>query len=1040
MTTKAKRLRLRLFLEGVEIPIVSCVTQSFPNAPIQAQIQIPPVPEATKLMPRTLVHVFFEDFHEEGNPLLTNTSLDDSAVRNSPEPTLGDKRNSQQQFLNAGDGTDDADLLFDTSASDIAQDLKNNRFKLLFVGELMGFQYTKNPSSRSIVLQCSDLSNYWDYAYQWNNTGLFGPGIKAIFSGGATNLFTDFLSSKSEQIMRVLLTRSKQYPNLKGLLGGVVHMLEAIGGSYYYKDKIRGQNIFFTTAELRLHITQMIAAIEDDTTSTRLLRHSGYGGMFSRMLGGLGGQVSIRKTINALTKVIFHETYAQTCPYYTPGTEGTISGSKTVPIGDIPKARKYALGADELVQTIRNVKTNLRPDLNTNPELGLPALVRGVRRSFQTSLRKATKRMRGFNRELYRLGEPYSYTRGKYAQAARDLIRATTLINRWNSAKTSSRVLDQIEERLDSAIESLIAITQAEITTTPKNEKIPARLNQQIFRPDIWFSSPPRCNVLFPELYDTLMYQRQFMAEPTRFMLKTNDEFFGEDALFDKWYFAPTASPGVKNKRASLRSVLRNDLLDHELFTGILPVFEKMGEFNVFVSRAGAQRSGLDKVGFAQRTVNFLYFKHRFSSRRMNVEGPFNPWVAAGFPGVIIDKYMNEDALLKRREAANLPTTIDELRSLRGTHFLGNFTGITHQINNAQSVGKTIVQCSYPRQVDESSEFLVPQESRTRTLKRREDSDAVRTTDVASISQPKVLSLGPSFGEIIKVDDVTDKYVRARGGSKELPLYGGDRRNATGDLNTRVPIGTPIVAGDYGEDVIALAGDARRTVTFRAYRVQEIIPRYRQEIVELPAEEFIRPGWYGDIWHPSKIADAYQTFLGTGSITETTEISLPSGASAATQDEELAEAAAEQGQALSQEDPRANALTFLSLDRDASIEQAVDFLVILYSFVRQNGYDVDEFIRTYTWRPIATMLDMFGSADLELDYEGHRVLRGVEGIHSRAFGPYDDLFGLVTPEIQSITGVRRGTESAQRADTRLRKQEKVLELRSALLSNVGILG
>src|SRR5690606_34210146 len=85
-----------------------------------------------------------------------------------------------------------------------AKDTDNSRYKLLFGGEVVGIQWTKNSAQRSLVLQCMDWSNYWDYAYQWGNTGIFGPGIKAVFSGGATNLFTDFLASKGSVIAHIV--------------------------------------------------------------------------------------------------------------------------------------------------------------------------------------------------------------------------------------------------------------------------------------------------------------------------------------------------------------------------------------------------------------------------------------------------------------------------------------------------------------------------------------------------------------------------------------------------------------------------------------------------------------------------------------------------------------------------------------------------------------------------------------------------------------------------------------------------------------------
>ena len=70
----------------------------------------------------------------------------------------------------------------------------------------------------------------------------------------------------------------------------------------------------------------MIIAVEDDPTASRLLAIQGYSGLMNRMLGGMGGQTSIRQSISALQGIIFHETYAQPCPKYIPGTDGTVSG------------------------------------------------------------------------------------------------------------------------------------------------------------------------------------------------------------------------------------------------------------------------------------------------------------------------------------------------------------------------------------------------------------------------------------------------------------------------------------------------------------------------------------------------------------------------------------------------------------------------------------------------------------------------------------------------------------------------------------------
>ncbi len=128
-----------------------------------------------------------------------------------------------------------------------------------------------------------------------------------------------------------------------------------------------------------------------------------------------------------------------------------------------------------------------------------------------------------------------------------------------------------------------------------------------------------------------------------------------------------------------------------------------------------------------------------------------------------------------------------------------------------------------------------------------------------------------------------------------------------------------------------------------------------------------------------------------------------------------------------------------------------------YSQVKLNHYDVHQFIRAYTWRPIATMVDMFGTANLEISDDGE-VLRGREGFHSRAFGEYDDLRQLVGQgegnRPQRILGLdtrdqderddsdspTRDERIAARMDTRKEKRTQVLKYLQNLLSSRGILG
>lgn len=997
------------------MPVIAANIQTAPNSPAVASIQVPPLPEGTEFLPRTLVHLFFHDGYAEQSPLISYRGA--SARKASQDPTL-----YEQGVERALEGED-----ADTEAIDKLREAR--KYRLIFGGEVVGFQWTKSPMNRSLVLQCQDWSNYWDYAYQWNNTDLFGPGLKALFSGGSTNLFTDFLSDEGSVLMQILRQPSPQYPGLKGLLGGIVHLLEAIGGSYYYGKQFAGQNSFFSIAELRLHITQMITTYENDPTAYRLLNADGYDGLFGRTLGNLGSQVSIRQAINSLLPIIFHETYAIPSPMFVPGTGGSINGAFEGPLKKHPLFKASANTASTLAEAVRTMRASIASKAKENQNGGLGPASRVFGAGVQAEVLRAKK-------AGTTLTDPaVKPVAALFQGAAGHLVRARAILPNLSTKFPQAR-LDSVLTEMDRAAEKLEKIPT--FVVKKKGAKaVPARLNSQILRPDVWFSAPPRCNVLFPEQYMQLSYARSFLQEPTRLLLKTNDEFFGEDELFDSFFFAPKALT-VKGNKRNLQALLENDVLDHELFTGILPVFEKMGELNIFSARSGTSDSTLAKVGLAQRTTNFLYFKYRFAARQMSITARFNPYLVPGFPGLVIDKYVDMASLKRRQELLQQygKVTLDADRMM-GTHFLGNFTQVSHSID--QSGGRTEIACSYPRQPTEGVEFLGAVE-KDQTVKKRFDKDALRTTVVASLNPPRIYSLGPNYGNITAVEDVTDTYAWDENGGI-FPVFQGPRRKGTGEPTIYAPVGVAKRAKDYDNpDIVKLVGNPNQVVAFKAYRISEEVPRYRKEVVDIPAEELIRPGWYGDCWHPSKVGEVYQSFFGTGAITDPQQVADPAGASVGVMSQDATDALLEAANGIDYEDPRTTAPAILTLDKGSSIQSSVAFLVQVYSYIRQGGIDVDEFIRAYTWRPIATMVDMFGTSDLAYSKDGATILKGIEGFHSRAFGPYENLFGLVASDIESVLGVKRGSTVAHKFDTRKRKQDAVLAYVQAISFGRAILG
>src|SRR5208283_4341861 len=165
----------------------------------------------------------------------------------------------------------------------------------------------------------------------------------------------------------------------------------------------------------------------------------------------------------------------------------------------------------------------------------------------------------------------------------------------------------------------------------------------------------------------------------------------------------------------------------------------------------------------------------------------------------------------------------------------------------------------------------------------------------------------------------------------------------------------------------------------------------------MPAEDYIRPGWYGNIWTNQEVGAVWNELFSTGAITDPTTVNDSSRSSAGAQSAQLPSP-----DATNADDPAKSAPAVADLQAGCSIRQAVDFLLLTYSYIKQNSIDTDAFIGSYTWRPIATLVDIFGTADLAYDGQGENVIQGFEGFHSRAIGTYNNLFGLVTADIETV--------------------------------------
>ena len=1181
--TYAQRLHLRLFIEGVEIPVVSASVNSQPDTPASCSIQIPFNDYALEFKPRTLVHLFFYDFYR-GTPPAERNFVGGEGITVQQRRDVDPELESVLSELRINEAT----------SEQIQTDLENENYKLLFGGEIVGTQVSKTPTQRAVVLQCMDWSSYWDYSYQYQVSGFSfgGGGIRAAFTGAATSVFNDFLEGSGDIVMRLMDTPPRSYPRMQGtLLSALMHIIEAIGGTYYGRNAVRGVNDFFSLAEMRLHLTQMVGANPfSSRDERRLMRAHGFGSLFRRALSRLGKQVSIRDILNALKKYIFHDIVPITTPHYVPPlTDPALPQFEEVGISEDDETRPIARAATQLKS--RALELKQRQENSTSVaaarrqsrrrgglERELRQLQRIASRAEQRAreLSVASSSSEGFDR-LFRLPN-VSPAFAAAAQAYLSLRDVTTQArgNQFYLANTRQsqqvrRFCDAIVQRMN---EVLASRHRRRINRGTSQPDPPPRLITQVWRPDVWMIAPPRSNVIFPELYSSFTYARNYMQETTRLMLRVHDAFFGSDILFDGFYMAPSRLLGARSGRTPGQGRVGveptdlidapahfiRDLMDHELYTGIIPKFERMSDLNLHAIRGGSTEINGVQVGYAQLAANHIFFKQRFQSRQLSVQGKFNPWFILGFPAVIIDRrYTQEDFgadAYDNQAAARIAEAVaegegevdglpdeqaQEMRELAQqriqeisdailepremTHYLGNAMSLAHSVST-QGGGSTAVQLGYARTTNERTEFLGDSRALGRQSRFRRARNQSVTSTVAWTSQPAIGDRGPRGGEITEVSDVTGEYWRRQSArpagrrgvtntgqrrlryaqGTQLPLWvPGGQINGRRYRGTRVLVGVEQAAQAYGAEVAALVGsigsqqsgfvtrdDGTRTeitVAFNAYRVTETIGVYERTFQNLPPEELVFPPWYGEHWRSARVGGIYSFLFGTGSVVDPVTFQAPAGADTSMlSDPETSDADSRRGDTEGLVDPNFDApavghadhpatggqqygppgepeegdpvtgQTIGQVDGRGSINEAIETLVRTYSRVRFERWDTNEFLRSYTWRPIASLVDLFGTANLEINNDGE-VVRGTEGFHSRAFGDFDDLrqlvrnvegrpsriLGLTTqdpddPRTADQDQAARDAQVAARMDTRREKRVQVLRYLRALLASRGVLG
>lgn len=974
---KAAPLGLRLFLEGVEVPVISANISVAPEQPASASIQIVPTDAGLDFMPRTLVHLF---------------ALDQSGQLGAPAPrNEGGNQVEETSTLNRFEALDE-------------------QYHLAFTGEIIGYQYTKAANGRALVLQCMDLSIYWDTCYQWFAD--YSVGGSALtdksqnFVGAQSGLFNNISGGHRWVISNLLQSKPKSpiWKNASGLLAGIIHLLEAVGGIRPTREAgstegvgYKGINALFTIAELRYNLTGMLGVVENDDTSSKLYASKAFNHWLRNGMSSLGNLITFRDLVKHVNRYIFHGVYPNPTPIYTSGTGSTtvsVSSSIFTDNASGKAALKLATKARDIIAKLYEEvsRTSLTVDLFDARSI-VDDLVLQLRDVKTDDIKKVQTE----------------------ANSAKAEIEAASSLSQVSGEPDTAQILDHLGGEKTSEgytggalshLQKIISDYAKASSRTVKKRTLDVgdRLPSQLIFPETYFMAPPRCNVLFPDQITQLTFSRNYMRETTRLSCQGGMGFVTADRkgakILNRHYFAPSLSD---YKGDTLYATLEHGtqvILPHEVHSGIIPKFEWITAGQQWGARAAKETGRSEevykggKVGYIQRLANFQFYQHRWLSRTMSVQCPYNPYMVIGLPGLVIDK--------------PVPSTkvVTDVESQTGneylpTQFLGKVSTLSHNLD--QNGGLTAISythCRTHRGTDDEFLQSIVRE-KTKKVRRKLTIDVVAlasNTDYGKKRRNTYLVLVDKygnnqltqgvvvkgFGKIIKVKPSGDNVTLTDTQAETLAQSGED---------------TGPAFRTTAED-IGVTETASQTVTVPAfldiqYEVSEGTKEF--ERVDTSVEDALMPSWYSSVWHKKNISEkVYLPILGTRAIIDDTE-SYGSGLETLVKKGGYSESGTPQrtdsGITVSESEVTSVGgkveVTRLDIPTE-SIEAAVDGLAKLYGILREKELDVHEFIMSYIRRPIANMVEVLGSQNLTFtDGSVTDTNTMTEGFHSRAFGDYN---------------------------------------------------
>lgn len=1096
--------------------MITCKVAGGMGKPATAAISIPANDYAHKLEKRTLVHIFF---YENSYELGTQATVDAQGNYGNIREINLDKRLAEKKSGKAAQLMDVNDIM---------------NWKLLFSGEVMGYGFSKIGAIRSINLMCSDFSSYWNMAQMYWGGKVNSDTYKRAIFAGATRLYHGPKTKvgSTDALIKILRARPSGHVQPEGILGGLVSLLESATGVFspgVDGKPFRGVNDMMSFAELKYHLTRTIGASDRDETASIFMSSS----MFNKWLRQVGKSVkytaSYMQVVTAILPHVHYEWNSVPAPPYVPAAETGLAKHQWVPIEGVSykgsslpkKLREKASFTKRIVEELYNRTTRDNTYLQDISYGFDPMLYQDnagtLNQNTETYAKQHITRPGTLAdwktaAQLRKMGLDLRLEMEKKSHGSRTVKRqAVTIQDAFNCAAKAVEICNTLKTQPTSRHKDTWDRLSKELDCVKKKAQTPrkpmrrkemdgeaanSRLHMHLFRPDLYMCPPPKCNVLFPDMIQSIQYTRNWMSEVTRLWLFTRNS---SGKSMQNMYFAPTTTLILgaegSDKPNSASEAIRNRTsfhMNHERYSGIVPVFEAVHDW-AQMKKAYRQNVGKDDEfkdvpnAYLVRAANFMFFKRRFGARTMSLTCRFAPQLVAGLPCLVLDP-VEKDSRGQQTTRFDIESGDYSMFSHyeeddedkqeftgNGTHYFGVIHHIEH-IADASGGAQTRILLTHCRTHEEGPDlFSGGEDLSTWTFK------SITTKRKKGTVKSELLGGGNGNVDVYNNDwedllgtsynpraSYTAEVVKTSTGSNSYTTFEAGHRSKIENLDSlkdhpRADVGE--ITGNAGTDADgdgSVTNDTEYRVPAVELKVYEIRKGRKASKVNFTFEGMVTPPWYSNVFYPDNIGEEYYSdMIGCRSVVDDPAIILSEEMQkkhkALLEEDESNQKKGDKHVDMVQihnnhpqysrekgiYEPSTVFVPKSLLMRAKSSRYAARHLAETWLGYKRMGVDINLYMDTYVDRAYATMLDIFGNVNenaYDTMFTGSKGTYGaageVRGFHGYAFGMFENLDNLEGAEQR--LAVSTDKEMKMRAvkpqiDTRRDKHLRVRDYKSALL-------